>query len=284
MNRPYIYTYPFPSGLPSHLGPHRVLSRVLCAMQEVLIAVVQSLSRISNSLPPQRLQHTRLPCPLLSPGVCSNSCPMSWWCHPTISSSATPFSSCLQSFLASGSFPMSQLFASSGQSIGTLASVSVLPMNSQGWFPLRLTGLISLLSKGLFKSLLQHHNSKASILWHSAFLMVQLSHPYMIGNSNNFIFLPVWTSSFSEAVNTWELCGCLWGVDTPKAKHLSPLFIAWPRVLPGLLSLSLIPVLMRNISRPQRRIFTSQIFQDQRETAHASPSGGGCEMLFCLHD
>ena len=102
----------------------------------------------------------------------------------------------------------------------------------------------------------------------------------MIGNSNNFIFLPVWTSPFSEAMNTLELCGCLWGVDTPKAKHLSPLFIAWPRVLPGLFSSSLIPVLMRNISRPQRRTFTSQIFQDQRETAHASPSGGGCETCF----
>ena len=122
--------------------------------------------------------------------------------------------------------------------------------------------------------------SKASIVWHSAFFTAQLSHPYVIGNSDNFIFLPVWTSSFSEAMNMWELCGCLWGVDTPKAKHLSPLFIAWPRMLPSLLSSSLIPVLMRNISRPQRRTFTSQIFPDQRETAHASPSGGGCETCF----
>ena len=82
-----------------------------------------------------------------SPGVCSNSCPLSQWCHPTISSSVVPFSSCPQSFPASGSFPVSQTFASGGQSIG--ASASVLPMNSQGWFPLGLTGLISLLSKGL---------------------------------------------------------------------------------------------------------------------------------------
>ena len=94
------------------------------------------------------------------------------------SSSAALFSSCLQSFPASGSFPMSQLFASGGQSIGTSTSASVLPVNFQGWFPLGLTGLISLLSKGL-SSLLQHHSSKASMLWCSAFFRVQLSHPYM---------------------------------------------------------------------------------------------------------
>ena len=95
------------------------------------------------------LQHTRLPCPSLSPGVCSNSCPLSQWCHPTISSSVAPFSSCPQSFPASGSFPISQLFASAGQSIGASALASVLPMNIQDWSPLGLTGLISLQSKGL---------------------------------------------------------------------------------------------------------------------------------------
>ena len=88
-------------------------------------------------------------CPPSSPGVCSNSYPLSQWCYPTISSSVTLSSSCLQSFPASGSFQMSQLFASGGQSIGSSASASILPMNSQGWFPLGLTGLISLLSKGL---------------------------------------------------------------------------------------------------------------------------------------
>ena len=91
--------------------------------------------------------HTRLVCPPLSPRVCSNSCPLSWWSYPTISSSVTPFSFCFQSSSASGFFPMSWLFATDGQSVG--ASVSVLPMNIQGWFPLGLTGLISLLSKGL---------------------------------------------------------------------------------------------------------------------------------------
>ena len=103
----------------------------------------------SDSLCPLGLQHTRLPSHLsLSPGVCSNSCPSSWWCHPTISSSDALFS-CLQSFPASGSFPINWLFASGWQSIGASASASFLPMNSQGWFPLGLSGLISLLSKGI---------------------------------------------------------------------------------------------------------------------------------------
>ena len=106
-----------------------------------------SRSVVSNSLQPYGLQHTRFPCPSPTPRACSNSSPSSWWCHPTISSSFVPFSSCLQSFPASGSFPMSQFFASSGQSIG--ASASVLPMNTQDLFPVGLTGLISLQSKGL---------------------------------------------------------------------------------------------------------------------------------------
>ena len=136
-------------------------------------------SVVSNSLQPHGLQHARLPCPSPTPGVYSNSCPLSQWCHPTISSSVVPFSSCLPSFPASESFQMSQFFASRGQSIGVSASTSVFPMNIQDWFPLGWTGCISLLSKGLPKSLLQHHSSKASILWHSAFLIVQLSHSYM---------------------------------------------------------------------------------------------------------
>ena len=117
-----------------------------------------------------------------SPGAYSNSCPLSQWCHPTISSSVVPFSSRLQVFPASGSFPVSQLFISGGQSIGASASASVLPRTIQDWFPLGLTGWISLLSKTL-KSLLQHHSSKASIHRRSAFFMVQLSHPYMTTTS-----------------------------------------------------------------------------------------------------
>ena len=108
-----------------------------------------SHSVMSDSLRPHESQHTRPPCPSPTPGVYSNSCPSSRWCYTTISSSVIPFSSCLQSFPASGSFPMSHLFAWGGQSIGASASASVLPMNIQDWFPLRLTGLISLESKGL---------------------------------------------------------------------------------------------------------------------------------------
>ena len=106
-------------------------------------------SIMSDSLWPHGLQHTRLPCPSLFPRACSNSCPLSWWCHATISSSVIPISSCLQSFPASGSFQISQSFQSSGQRNGASASASVLPMNIQDWFPLGLTGLISLQSKGL---------------------------------------------------------------------------------------------------------------------------------------
>ena len=108
-----------------------------------------SHSVVSDSLLPYWLQHSRLPCPSPISGACSNSCPSSWWCHPSISSSAVPFSSCLLSFQASGSFPMSQFFASRGQSIRASASASILLMNTQDWFPLGWTGWISLQSKGL---------------------------------------------------------------------------------------------------------------------------------------
>ena len=108
-----------------------------------------SHSVMSDSLWPHGLQHARLPCPSPTPGVYSNPCSLSQQCHPTISSSVIPFSSHLQSFTASGSFPMSQFFESGGQSIGVSASASVLPMNIQDWFPLGWTGWISLQSKGL---------------------------------------------------------------------------------------------------------------------------------------
>ena len=108
-----------------------------------------SRSVASDSLRPHGLQHARPPCPSPSPRACSNSCPLSQWRHPSISSSVVPFSSCRQSFPASGSFPLSWLFTSSGQSIRASTSASVFPMNIQGIFPLRLTGLISLQCKGL---------------------------------------------------------------------------------------------------------------------------------------
>ena len=102
--------------------------------------ILFSCSVMSNSLQLHGLQHTRLPCPSPSPGACSNSCPLSRWCHPTILLSAIPFSFCLQSFPASGYFPMNQLFALGGQSIRASVSASIFPMNIQGWFPLGLTG------------------------------------------------------------------------------------------------------------------------------------------------
>ena len=114
-----------------------------------ILLLFYNLQVVSDSSWLCGLQHARLPCPSASPRVYSNSCPLSRWCHPTISSSVIPFSSCLQSFPASVSFPKSQMLTSGGQSTGASTSASVLPKSIQGWFPLRLTGLITLLSKGL---------------------------------------------------------------------------------------------------------------------------------------
>ena len=140
---------------------------------------------MSDSLQPHELQHARLPCPSLSPKVCSNSYPLTWWCHSTYSSPVPLFSSCLQFFPATGVF---QWVSSGNQSIGASASASVLPVNIQGWCSLGLTGLISMQSEGFSRlSLLQHHNLKASVLRCSAFFMFQLSHPYMTTQrTNNF--------------------------------------------------------------------------------------------------
>ena len=146
---------------------------------------------MSDSLRPHGLQHARPPCPSPTPRVHSNSCPLSPWCHPTISSSVIPFSSCLQSFLASGSFQMSQFFASGGQSIGVSALVSVLPMKYSGLISFRMVWLDLLAVQGTLKSLLQHHSLKASILWHSTFFIVQLSHSYM--TTGKTIALTRWT-------------------------------------------------------------------------------------------
>ena len=126
----------------------------------VMISSVQfGRSVVSDSLWPHELQHTRPPCLPPTPGVYSNSCPSSWWCHPATSSSVVSFSSCHQPLPASGTFPMSQLFSWGGQSIGASASASVLPMNTQDWSPLGWTGWISLQSKGLFFLRLLSNNS-----------------------------------------------------------------------------------------------------------------------------
>ena len=140
----WIYTLKYLMRVFKTVGQRWGLIRSGCEPTSVIVG-----SSVMSVLQPHGLQHARLPCPLPSPGVCSNSCPLSHWCHPTISSSVIPFSSCLQSFAASGSFPMSRLFTSGSQSIGVSASASVLPVNIQGWFLLGLTSLISLQSKGL---------------------------------------------------------------------------------------------------------------------------------------
>ena len=138
-------------------------------------SVQSNPSVVSNFLRLHGLQHPRLPCPSPTPEACSNSCPSSRWWHPTISSSVVPFSSCLQFFPSSGSFPMSQFFTSGGQSIGVSASASVLPMNHD-WFPLGWTGWISLQSKGLSRVFSNTTGQKSSVLRCSAFFIVQLSH------------------------------------------------------------------------------------------------------------
>ena len=153
-----------------------------------------SRSVASDSLWPYESQHARPPCSSPTPGVYSDSCPLSQWCHPAISSSVVPFSSCSQSLPASESFPMSQLFAWGGQSTGVSALVSIIPSKEiPGLISFRMDWLDLLAVQGTLKSLLQHHSSKAAILWHSAFFTVQLSHPYM-------------TTGKTTAVTRMDLC------------------------------------------------------------------------------
>ena len=159
-------------------------------MHLVCVSVLLSLSHCDNSLWPHGLQHASPPCPSPTLGIYSNSCPFSRWCHLTISSTVVTFSSCLQYFPASRSFPMSQFFASGGQSIGVSASASVLPMNIQDWFLLGLTDWISVQSKDSQESspTPQFKSINSSAL---SFFMVQLSHPYM--TTGKTIALTRWT-------------------------------------------------------------------------------------------
>ena len=151
--------------------------------KKTYLCLLFSHSFLSDSLQPHGQQHARFPCLSLF-WVCSNPCPLTWWCHPTVSSSVIPFSSCLQAFPASGSFPIRWLFTSGGQSVGTSAS-SISPSNEySGLISLRIDWFDLLAVQGTIKSLLQHHSWKGSILHHSAFLMVQFSHPYMTTGKN----------------------------------------------------------------------------------------------------
>ena len=146
---------------------------------------------MSDSLRPHGLQHTRPPCPSQTPRAYSNSCLLSQWCHPTILSSFIPFSSHFQSFPSSGSFQMSQFFASGGQKYWSF-NFSISPSNEySGLISFRMDWWVLPVVQGILKSLLQHHSSKASILWCSAFFIVQLSHPYM--TTGTTIALTRWT-------------------------------------------------------------------------------------------
>ena len=159
-----------------------------------------SCSVMADSLPPHGQQHARLPCPLPTPRAYSNSCPLSQWCHPTISSSVIPFSSCLQSFPPSGSFLVSQFFTSGGHSIGSF-SFSISPSNEYSvLISFRMDWLDLLAVQGTLKSLLQHHSLKASILRDSAFIMIQLSHPYMTTGK---------TVAFTRQTFVWKVVSLL---------------------------------------------------------------------------
>ena len=205
-----------------------------------LSSVRFSHSVMSDSLWPHGLQHTRLPCPSPTPKACSDSCPLSQWSHPTISSSVIPFS-CLQSFLASGSFPMSQFFTSRGQSIGVSASSSVLPMNIQEWFPLGWTGWISLQSKGLSRVfsnmtafLCSYLILPSSTICQHQFLpslCFCYSNPSRF-SSNYFLALP---QNFEVAV---QLLSCAQLFATPWiAIRQTPLSFTFPRVCSEFMSI-----------------------------------------------
>ena len=170
----------------------------VCDTWCISICTCCSHSAVSSSLWLREVKHVRLLCPSPSSWVFSNSCPLSQWCHPTLSSSVIPFSSCLQSFPASGSLTMSQFFASGGQSIGASASASVLPMNIQDWFPLGWTGLISLLSEGLSRVFSSTTVQKHQLFSPQPFFIVQLSHLYMTTSKNHMQMITTSTKQISQ--------------------------------------------------------------------------------------
>ena len=180
------------------LSPYGALAlQPICSVQF-------SPSVMSDSLQPHGLWPARLPCPSPTPGACSNYCPLTWWCHPTISSSVVPFSSCLQFFPALGPFPMSQLFTSGDQSIGVSASASVLSMNIQGWFPLGWTGWISLQSKGLSRvfsntTVQKHHFFSPQLsLWSNSHMHTRLLEKTIALTRRTLVLQPI--ADFFQAI------------------------------------------------------------------------------------
>ena len=185
--------------------------------REILVEFSHSV--MPDSLRPHGLQHIRLPCPSPCPQACSNSCPLSQWCHPTISSFAVSFSSCLQSFPASGFFPVSHFFTSGGQSVGSL---SISPSNEYSGLISFMVDWFDLAVQGTLKSLLQHHNSKASILGRSAFFKVQLSHPYI--TTGKTIAFTRWTFVDKIMSLLFNMLSRLVITFLPRSKHL---LISW---------------------------------------------------------
>ena len=191
----------------------------LCSVQFSLVA--QSCPTLCDRM----VQQARPPCPSLTPGVYPNSCPLSQWCYPAISSSVIPFSSCPQSFPASGSFQMSQLFASGGQSIGSF-SFNISPSNEHpGLILFRMDWLDLLAVQGTLKSLLQHHSSKASILWRSAFFIVEFSHPYM--TTGKTIALTRWTFAGKVMSLLFNMLSRLVVTSPPRSKRLLISWLQW---------------------------------------------------------
>ena len=176
-----------------------------------------SCSSVSDSLQLHGLYYTRFPCPSSSPGACSNSCPLSRWCHPTISSSVITFS-CLQPFPVSGSFPVSRPFISGGRSIEASASASVLLMNIQGWSLLGLTGLISLQSKGLWRVFSNTTVRKHQLFSTRPFFMVQLWHPYMTTGKTIALIMQTFVGKVMSLL--FNMLSRLVIIFLPRSKHL----------------------------------------------------------------
>ena len=176
-----------------------LLAICVFSLKKCLYKLLFSRQVTSNSLWPNGLPHTRLPCPSLSPRVCPSSCPLNRWCHPTISFSVALFSFCLQSYSASGSSPVSQPFASGSQNNRSSASASILPKSIWGWFPLRLTGLISLLSKGLSRDFsnttVQKHQFFSTLL---SLLSSSNIHTWLLERPKPWLCRPLWAK--------WCLC------------------------------------------------------------------------------
>ena len=204
---------PLFQGEQGSLGSNKAISQFSCSV-------------VSDSLRPDELQYTRPPCPSPTPRVYPNSCPLSQWCHPAISSSIVPFSSYPQSFPGSGSFQMSQLFASDGPSIEVSTSTSALPVNTQDWSPFRMDWLDLLAVQGNLKSLLQYHSSKASFLQLSAFFTVQLSHPYI--TTGKTIALTRWTFVGKVMSLLFNMLSRLVITFLPKSKRLLISWLQWP--------------------------------------------------------